>query len=311
MAVDPEGRRYELVPIDCPTCGPGPTRRLGIRGGRYHRYGLGIESPIDQCRRCGLLFPNPFPRPLDVQEMYGDPEKYFAAKEEFDHRSENRRRLVREICRRTGMDDPAILDVGSGRGELLEAARREGITRCVGLELSAAMIEYAQSRGLVVRAETAEQFAGQDVAPFDAVVLAAVLEHVAEPSALLAACVSVLRPGGVMLVDVPREPNIVTWVGRLASVLRRSPKVLNLSPTFTPYHVWGFNPRSLKQLFDRHGLEIEDLKVIAEPTIPSTRSRADRVKAGAAGLLIRVGNRTGTSTNMTGWARRVDPSSRR
>ncbi|MBA3286415.1 MAG: methyltransferase domain-containing protein [Acidimicrobiia bacterium] len=304
FVLDPEGRRYELVPIDCPTCGPGARRRLGIRGGRYHRYRLGIESPIEQCRSCGLLYPNPFPRPLDAQEMYGDPENYFACHGDFEPECERRRDVIRDIRSRTGMADPSILDVGSGRGDLLEAARREGITRCVGLELSTAMIEYARTRGLTVLDETAEEFARRDVARFDAVVLAAVLEHVGDPSSLVEACVGLLRPGGTLLIDVPREPNIVTWFGSVLSRIRRSPGVLNLSPTFSPYHVWGFSPRSLSALLRKHSVTIDETIVLANPAVPSTAAALDRLKATGGGLLIRLGNRTGTSTNMTVWATR-------
>lgn len=301
---DPEGRRYRLVTISCPTCGPAPTKLLGIRGGRYHRYGLGIESPIEQCRRCGLLFPNPFPSPLDVQEMYGDPEKYFLFHGEFDAKAERLRRSVKEIRRRTGNAMPSILDIGSGRGEFLEAARREGIERCIGLDLSQAMIIEAKARELVVLPHTAEEYVTTEPPPFDAVILNAVLEHVADPDSLIWAARALVRDGGVLLIDVPREPNIVTWASSVSSRLGRSPRVLNLSPTFPPYHVWGFNPKSIRALLAKHEIAIEQIDVRCQPSIPATSRFFDRTQAFAGALLIRVGNLTRTAPNMTMWARR-------
>lgn len=302
---DPEGRRYELRPAACPTCGPSATRLVGIRGGRYHRYGLGIESPIMQCRRCRLLFPDPFPHALDPQEMYGDPEKYFLLHGEFESRSEERRGMVREIRRRTGKTDPRILDIGSGRGETLRAAQLEGITTAVGLELSSAMIHAAAEHDLTVCDRTAEQYA-DDVPPgsFDAVVLAAVAEHVADPDSLLAATSRLTSPGGVLFIDVPREPNIVTWAAAAVNRGRRSPAVLNLSPTFSPYHVYGFNPKALTTLLGKHGFSIDELRVVCSPVIPHDGSRHDRVRALAGSLAIRIGNVTRTAPNMSAWASR-------
>src|SRR2546422_5178679 len=76
------GDRFALRPLDCPTCGEQPKRLLGRRGGPSQRYGLGVETRIVQCERCSLVFPDPFPFPLDAARLYADPEKYFAAHDE-------------------------------------------------------------------------------------------------------------------------------------------------------------------------------------------------------------------------------------
>lgn len=200
---------------------------------------------------------------------------------------------------------PSILDIGSGRGEFLEAARREGIERCVGLELSQAMIAEAGSRDLVVLPQTAEEYLVTEPPPFDAAILNAVLEHVADPDSLVRVARALVRPGGVLLIDVPREPNIITWASSLACRLRRSPKVLNLSPTFSPYHVWGFSPKSIRALLTKHHIAIEQIDVRCIASVPSTASASDRAQAIVGALLIRVGNLTRTAPNMTMWARRL------
>lgn len=302
-ALDHDGRRYELRPADCPTCGPAPKRFVGMRGGRYHRYGLGIESRIVECRRCTLLFPDPFPHPMDVQEMYGDPEKYFVLHGDFEEKSEGRRHLIREIKLRTRKSDPSILDIGSGRGEMLRAAALEGVTTAVGLELSTAMIQNAAEHHLLVLGLTAERYA-EEGHSFDAVVLAAVAEHVADPNSLIAAVAAMTAPGAVLLIDVPREPNIVTWIAAGLNRIRRSPAILNLSPTFSPYHVYGFNPRALAALVNKHGFVIEQLEVACSTVVPHDGSYKDRALALAGSLAIRIGNATRTSPNMTAWARR-------
>src|SRR5207302_1122543 len=132
--------------IDCPTCGVRNVRTLGLRGGATHRYRLGVETAIVQCRRCALMFPDPFPFPLRSDEQYGDPEKYFAGHDEAG-KVESYRQLIRSLAFMVRMDRPSILDVGSGRGEFLRAAKLEGITDALGLEFAPAMIEHALTQG--------------------------------------------------------------------------------------------------------------------------------------------------------------------
>ena len=52
---------FELRARPCPTCGTPARRVLGQRGGKHHRYGLGLETTIVQCQQCSLVFPSPFP----------------------------------------------------------------------------------------------------------------------------------------------------------------------------------------------------------------------------------------------------------
>jgi SAM-dependent methyltransferase len=237
--------------------------------------------------------------------MYGDPDKYFEHHGSFEAKAERSRATIREIKRRTGMADPSILDVGSGRGEMLAAAQLEGITTAVGLELSSAMIEYASAHRLTVHHQTAEQYAGTGQR-FDALVLAAVAEHVENPDALMTAASRLASPGAVLLIDVPREPNILTMAGKVIATARRSPGVLNLSPTFRPFHVYGFNPKSLSALLVKHHFQIEQLSVRAAPKVSHRTDLRDSLVALGGGMLIHLGNLTRTAPNMTGWARRVE-----
>jgi SAM-dependent methyltransferase len=303
-AVDPKGNEFVLREIDCPTCRARDVRVLGLRGGKYHRYGEGIVSRIVQCRRCTLIFPSPFPFPVDHQKLYGDPSKYFVGHDE-DAKVDSYRRIVREVRSRTGKEKPSILDVGSGRAELLRAAIREGCTDVVGLEFAAAMIDYAKKEhGLELVPATIEEYAKTAGRTFDGVVLNAVLEHVYDPDAMIAAVRLLLAPGGVLYIDVPRDPNLFTEAVRLANRARRSPAVVNLSPSWPPYHVFGFTEVSLGKLLAKHGLVTEDVVVHSSTNVPHSGKLADRAKAWVASQVYRAGNWTGRAANLFVWARR-------
>jgi len=104
-----------------------------------------------------------------------------------------------------------LLDIGCGGGLLSEPMARLG-AKVVGADAAAGNIPVAQTHASQSRLEidyrhtTAEALAaaGQQ---FDAVLNMEVIEHVADPAAYLAACHSLLKPGGVMVCStINRNP---------------------------------------------------------------------------------------------------------
>jgi SAM-dependent methyltransferase len=304
VLTDARGNAFELRPIVCPTCGVDDTKVLGRRGGRFQRYGQGVPTTVVKCRRCTLVYANPFPFPVDPQTLYGDPDEYFSRHDE-ERRVARYRELVRGLIETRGVERPSVLDVGSGRGELLHAATLEGLDDVVGLEFADAMIAGARrSYGVELLPQTIEEYAEGADRTFDVVVLNAVIEHVYDPNSFIEAAGRLSRPRSVLYVDTPRDPNLTTWVGNFANRLRGDESVYNLSPTWPPYHVFGFTPRSLGVLLEKHGFSVGRVVVHANPRIPARGEWRDRTKSFAATQLRRVANRTATASNMSLWARR-------
>lgn len=302
---DTQGNEFELKPIVCPTCGVSDTRLLGYRGGKYQRYGQGVVSRIVECRRCTLVYPDPFPVPVDHEKLYADPDKYFAAHNE-DAKVESYRDIIRKIVTFSGKSRPSILDVGSGRGELLRAAKAEGCDDAIGLEFAAAMIAYAkEAHGVEMVPLTIEEYAKTARRTFDAVVLGAVLEHVYDPDAMVASARQLLAPGGIIYIDVPRDPNLVTEAVQLLNRMRMSRAVINLSPTFAPYHVFGFTERSLGRLLEKHAFKLELVVIQSGTHVPHNGRPADRLKSLIASQVYKLGNLTGRAANLFVWARRT------
>lgn len=100
-----------------------------------------------------------------------------------------------------------VLDLGCGAGHELLALEREGM-RAVGVDLSAAMVEASRRRllseGVPVRLVRAD-VAGLPFRDrtFDACRIERVLQHVADPAAVLGEVRRVLRPGGSVAVLEP------------------------------------------------------------------------------------------------------------
>jgi methionine biosynthesis protein MetW len=168
-----------------------------------------------------------------------------------------------------------VLDVGCASGGLL-ALLRPSAGHLAGLELSPtaarAAAEIADHVVCGALEDPALAFAADF---FDLVVLADVLEHLADPAAGLARAAAWCRPGGRVLVSVP---NVAHWHARLTLLRGRWPQ--RDSGTFDAGHLRWFTRDSLRALLSGAGLRDVELEAI----VPALRNHlgparlADRVE---------------------------------
>jgi 2-polyprenyl-6-hydroxyphenyl methylase/3-demethylubiquinone-9 3-methyltransferase len=122
--------------------------------------------------------------------------------------AEARARLVPSA----GRDGSLLLDLACGGGLLAPHVAGKG-HRHVGLDLSPTALPQARRHGVVpVRGDVLRLPFADEVA--DVVVAGEVLEHVADPSQLVAEACRVLRPGGTLVLDTIAA----TWWGRFSAV---------------------------------------------------------------------------------------------
>jgi SAM-dependent methyltransferase len=101
---------------------------------------------------------------------------------------------------RSGFAGGDLLEVGSGYGYFLEAAR-PAFRTVVGTEFSETAAAAARARGLdVITGGLPELPAG---AQFDSVFSGHVIEHVYDPRGFTARLLGLLRPGGIIVVGAP------------------------------------------------------------------------------------------------------------
>jgi hypothetical protein len=253
---------YHWLPQTCPICEVPPETFIGRRGGEAHRTGLGVVCEIWQCNYCGLIFANPMPVPVGgVEQHYAiDAQRYFQQYDE-EKKAEGARLMLTLAEKFTG-GKGRLLDIGAGRGELLFAGKTSG-WEVIGIEPSSTFAEYAtRLSGADVRHEPLEHCGFGDES-FDVVFLSGVLEHLYNPAETMREITRVLRPGGALYVDVPNEAGLYFRLGNLYQKLRGRDWCVNLAPTFEPFHVFGFGPRSLRQLLKKCGLGVRDWRIYA------------------------------------------------
>jgi len=289
----------------CPCCNSDQTKYLGMRGGKYQREGLGIEAKIVQCINCSVIYPNPFPIPESLESIYGDPDEYFSNREDWQAISKSYEKIVEEFIKRINKKEKIeLLDIGAGRGEFNKAALSFPQVICTGIEVSEGSILFAKEHGVELHNKLLIELINEG-RTFDGICLNAVLEHVHEPSQFMSEVAMLLKQGGIIYIDCPNEPNLLTIIGNFFNRLFGKKEVYNLQPTWEPYHVFGFNPKALRFLLDENNIEINEILIHGSAGIPSAGGIKDRVKVHIAILIQRFANVISLGSNMYVWGKKL------
>jgi SAM-dependent methyltransferase len=112
-----------------------------------------------------------------------------------------------------------VLEVGCGRGHLVQRLRFDGID-AVGVDLNPMAIEHGVTEQLRVMDATALQFPD---AHFDALVSMHMIEHIPALDDALAEMARVVRPGGFLLLVYPAEPIQGMWAIPTSMILHGTP----------------------------------------------------------------------------------------
>lgn len=111
------------------------------------------------------------------------------------------------------LDGRRIVDVGCGGGILSEAMARQG-AQVLGVDLAERSLKVAQLHAMEAgidnvqyREVAAEVLADEQPGQFDIVTCMEMVEHVPDPSSIIAACAKLVKPGGwVFLSTLNRNP---------------------------------------------------------------------------------------------------------
>jgi SAM-dependent methyltransferase len=294
---------FKFVEITCPVCSSDKSKFLGWRGGEAHQRGAGVKTSIVRCQSCSHQYPNPMPYPEgDLGEIYVDAEEYFRG-HDVEKKKQNGLQLMREFERRLGKKG-RFLDVGCGAGELLWAAKESG-WEAVGIDPSPEFIEIGRTKlGVEGRVSTLEDANFPD-GHFDAVIMSGIVEHLYNPLETLKEVHRVLRDDGWFWFDAPNEDGLYMTLGNLYMRTRGKDWLVVLAPTFPPYHVQGFNPKSLRMLVEKAGFSTEKMELFGDVSSQTGESTLrKKIENNAAIFLNWFGRTIGKGMYMSLWARK-------
>lgn len=104
----------------------------------------------------------------------------------------------------------AILEAGCGAGRILRSLDALGFENLTAIELSLSRLQYVQHAGPGSAKLICSATVPFDDNQFDAIVSAAVIEHVIDPASWLRELARVVRPGGV--ISLVSDPYIWRWL---------------------------------------------------------------------------------------------------
>jgi 2-polyprenyl-3-methyl-5-hydroxy-6-metoxy-1,4-benzoquinol methylase len=154
------------------------------------------------------------------------------------------------------IDASSILELGCSAGALGAALKRRAAPRpltIVGVELDPAYAATAAERldrVVVADAETFLSGPAPAEAPFDCLVAADVLEHLADPWTALRRAAELVRPGGTVVVSVPN----VLFFGALLRLVRERRWPRDAEGVFDGTHLRWFSRTDAEDLLRSAGL---------------------------------------------------------
>ena len=167
------------------------------------------------------------------------------------------------VKQRIALQGAAVLDVGCGAGLLSEALAREG-ARVTATDLAPELIKVAKLDRLVsqvsvdYRLQSVESLAAEQPGSFDAITCMEMLEHVPDPAAIVAACATLLKPGGqLFLSTLNRTP------AAFALAIVGAEYVARLLPKGTHHYQDFIKPSELAAWLRAAELQLEDVSGLA------------------------------------------------
>ena len=212
--------------------------------------------PIYDCSNCGFRFTNNFPYDKSIGRYYDSPD--------YISHSDSKKGIINllyHFFRKQMLRKKAnmvskytlgarLLDIGSGTGYFLNAAKERGY-QVTGIEKDSKAREYAiTSFGLDVKGE--QSLWTIESESFDVVTLWHVLEHMQNLNEVVAKIKSILKPDGVMILALPNHKS------HDAKIFKEYWAAYDV-----PRHLWHFTTDTVEKLLSRHQFEI-----IKQKTMP-------------------------------------------
>jgi SAM-dependent methyltransferase len=230
------------MPVDAKTFRPTPH-------GKVHR-----------CASCAFEYIAPRPTPDETASFYdiggyytqghdhmpkvGPPGLLSRLRTHLAWRFDRSRPMVDVISERLPAG-ASIVDIGAGSGAQLVILAQRGF-RMTGVERDTKSVAL-QGHAATVYEGSAEALPPQLVrGSFDAVMFKQVLEHLVDPVQALRSAAELLKPGGVMVVEVPNNESAIARQSGLAWEHMDAPRHLNF-----------FDQDSLQATVARAGLQLE------------------------------------------------------
>jgi len=224
------------------------------------------------CKSCKFIHIHPIPSNEELHAFYNNDyyqktkPNYIQGNEKdiqylnytFDEKLDTIEKLLSSKSRR-------VLDIGSGPGFFLRRAKRRGWD-ILGIEPSLIACNYSKKHNIPTIQKFFYEVDIKQIGKFDAIHTFDVLEHVNDPISVLKKSYSLLKRGGIIVVEVPNDFNLLQKL--VQKELKKKEYWITLSSNSknsgTLDHLNYFDFSSISNLLKRIGFKI----IIKESTFP-------------------------------------------
>jgi len=239
-------RKSEFVHIPCPACESKDNSVMFEKNG----------FTFVRCSQCETVFVNPRPTMRMLKEYYGTSkcikhwnEKIFLVSE--NARRERifapRARRVVELCKKVGVPNQVLIDVGAGFGTFCEEVSALGhFEKVVAVEPSSTLAKTCRKKGLhVIESMIEDVEIDENVSVITNFEL---IEHLYWPKDFLKVCNKALPKGGYVILSTSNIKGFDLYIlGKLSN---------NIGG---PNHLNYFHPKSLEHLCKTCGFEVVEV----------------------------------------------------
>lgn len=232
VAIEREGGR--LITTACQLCGAASERLIATQN----------AYRVVRCERCSFVYVNPRPDSDTLARLYLKylPDK-MADPLAWDSYMRDIFSNAAEVISRHKPGKGRLIDIGCGYGFFLAEMKRRGGWQLQGMDVSSTAVGYAASQGFDVTQATLETAKLKDNA-YDAVTMFYVLEHVTDPSGVLAEVKRILKPGGMLLLRVPHTTPIVEFLNLFG---------IKNNLYDPPFHLSDFSKATIRRFLEQAG----------------------------------------------------------
>ena len=245
------------IPENCPLCKASAAKQAVVTS---HVYGSdeNFSRAFFHCESCDVRYQFPRLTPDEEARFYtAEFESFMASRtgsaggwqkaEEHIVANELTRQRRMKYIERHLKEGASILEVGCSSGFMLLPFSESGYS-CAGVEPSGVFSEFVKSKGLKIYDSLDNLIKSRPNELFDLILHFFVLEHIAEPVEFLKIQLSLLKPGGKIIFEIPNANDPLYSVYDI--------------PTFERFywsvaHPWYFNEVSTQYLLKKLGLPYE------------------------------------------------------
>lgn len=161
-------------------------------------------------------------------------------------RRHNFRKLLSQVATKFSLDGKSLLEVGCAEGWFLDEAKARGMN-VIAIEPSVEHADLARSNGFKVLDGFFPDAAPAD-GKFDFIVFNDVFEHLPEPIEAIQSCEALLKPGGVLVLNLPSNKGIVYRLGSILNSFGMASTLDRLwQKGFPSPHLTYFNAGTLQR----------------------------------------------------------------